>query len=109
MHSAYPSKALFVTEFGAEANREGPIDEKGTYAFQQDFLRFHLATYAARPFINGALIWILRDFRVKPGWEGGNPKPVPPVNFKGLVATDGREKPSFEEVARIFRATRQLR
>jgi beta-glucuronidase len=109
MHSAYPSKALFVTEFGAEANREGPIDEKGTYAFQQDFLRFHLATYSARPFINGALIWILRDFRVKPGWEGGNPKPVPPVNFKGLVATDGREKPSFEEVARIFRATRQLR
>jgi beta-glucuronidase len=109
MHTAYPDKALFVTEFGAEANREGPLDEKGTFAYQQDFLRYHLSVYDAKPFINGALIWILRDFRVKPGWEGGNPKPVPPVNHKGLLSTEGVEKPAFEEIARIFRATRQLK
>lgn len=109
MHTAYPEKALFVTEFGAEANREGPIDEKGTYAFQQDFLRYHLSVYDSRPFLNGALIWILRDFRVKPGWEGGNPKPAPPVNHKGLLDTQGQEKPAFTEIARIFRATRQLK
>ena len=35
-----------VTEFGAEANRDGPVEEKGTWAFQQDFVNFHLATYA---------------------------------------------------------------
>jgi beta-glucuronidase len=109
MHTAYPDKALFVTEFGAEANREGPLDEKGTFAYQQDFLRYHLSVYDSKPFINGALIWILRDFRVKPGWEGGNPKPLPPVNHKGLLATDGAEKPAFGEIARIFRATRQLK
>jgi beta-glucuronidase len=109
MHTAYPDKALFVTEFGAEANREGPIDEKGTYAFQQDFLRYHLSVYDSRPFLNGAMIWILRDFRVKPGWEGGNPKPGPPVNHKGLLDTQGEEKPAFDEIARIFRATRQLK
>jgi beta-glucuronidase len=109
MHTAYPDKALFITEFGAEANREGPLDEKGTYAFQQDFLRYHLSVYDSRPFINGALIWILRDFRVKPGWEGGNPKPLPPINHKGLLSTSGEEKPAFAEIARIFRATRQLK
>ena len=98
-----------ATEFGAEANRDGPIDEKGTYAFQREFLGFHLDTYTSREFVNGALIWILRDFRVKPGWEGGNPKPEPPVNFKGLVDQSGAEKPAFGEIARIFRATRQLR
>ena len=109
MHTAYPDKALFVTEFGAEANREGPLDEKGTFAFQQDFLRYHLSVYDSRSFINGALIWILRDFRVKPGWEGGNPKPLPPVNHKGLLNTDGLEKPAFGEISRIFKATRQLK
>jgi beta-glucuronidase len=109
MHTAYPDKALFITEFGAEANRDGPLDEKGTFAFQQDFLRYHLSVYDSRPFINGALIWILRDFRVKPGWEGGNPKPLPPINHKGLLSTSGEEKPAFAEIARIFRATRQLK
>jgi beta-glucuronidase len=109
LHAAYPEQALFITEFGAEANRDGPIDEKGTYAFQQDFLRYHLAVFDSRPFVNGALIWILRDFRVKPGWEGGNPKPAPPVNFKGLVAADGTQKPAFADVQRIFKATRQLK
>jgi len=109
MHTAYPDKALFITEFGAEANRDGPLDEKGTYAYQQDFLRYHLGVYNSRSFINGALVWILRDFRVKPGWEGGNPKPSPPVNHKGLLDTDGKEKPAFAELSRIFRATRQLK
>ena len=28
----YPNKAIVVTEFGAEANRDGPAEEKGTYA-----------------------------------------------------------------------------
>ena len=109
LHAAYPEQALFITEFGAEANREGPLDEKGTYAFQREFLGFHLDTYSSKPFVNGALIWILRDFRVKPGWEGGNPKPEPPVNFKGLVDQNGNIKPAFQEIARLFRATRQLR
>src|SRR5213076_80050 len=28
MHAVYRKKALFVTEFGAEANRDGPADQK---------------------------------------------------------------------------------
>ena len=31
-----------ITEFGAEANRNGPVTEKGTYQFQADFLKYHL-------------------------------------------------------------------
>ena len=38
-------KAIFVSEFGAEANRDGPVEEKGTYAFQQDFVNYHLAVH----------------------------------------------------------------
>lgn len=104
MRAAYPRQALFVTEFGAEANRSGPVDEKGTYAFQRDLLAYHLSVFDRRPFVNGAIVWILRDFRVKPGWQGGNPKPAPPVTFKGLLTQDGVEKPAFAEIARLFRA-----
>ena len=102
LHGDYPRQALFVTEFGAEANRAGPATEKGTYAFQQDFLTYHLNVYATKPFIAGALVWILRDFHVKPGYRGGNPKPDPPLNEKGLVDLTGARKPAFETVRQMF-------
>jgi beta-glucuronidase len=102
LHYDYPRQALFVTEFGAEANRPGPITDKGTYAFQQDFLAYHLNVFATKPFLNGALVWILKDFRVKPGYEGGNPLPTPPLNQKGLVDSAGTRKPAFDTVRRLF-------
>jgi len=105
LHSDYPNQALFVTEVGAEADRSGPVDEKGTYQFQTEFLRYHLDVFSQKSFLNGALIWNLRDFRVKPGWAGGNPKPNPPVNEKGLVDDSNRPKPAFSLVQQIFRRT----
>jgi beta-glucuronidase len=108
-HAYYPHQALVVTEFGAEANRDGPIDEKGTYEFQQDLLGYHLDTYAAAPFINGAVVWILKDFNVQPGWDGGNPRSSPPTLKKGLVDENGVLKPAFTELARRFHATPALR
>jgi beta-galactosidase/beta-glucuronidase len=104
LHKSYPSQALFVTEFGAEANRSGPATEKGTFAFQQDFLTYHLNVFATKPYINGALVWILRDFHVKPRYTGGNPKPDPPLNEKGLVDPTGSRKPAFDTVKRLFEA-----
>ena len=102
VHRYYPSKALFVTEFGAEANRVGPIDEKGTYSFQRQLVEDHLATYDSRPFVNGALVWALRDFRVRPDWDGGNPKPMSPLNQKGIADQNGNPKPAYAAVKRMF-------
>ena len=92
LHSDYPNQALVITEFGAEANRSGPVTEKGTYEFQAEFLKYHLDVFASKPFVSGALIWNLRDFRVKPGWAGGNPFPHPPVNEKGLIDDFGKQE-----------------
>ena len=36
LRRCYPHDAILVTEFGAEANRDGSVEDKGTYAFQQD-------------------------------------------------------------------------
>jgi beta-glucuronidase len=109
LHSDYPNQALFITEVGAEANRSGPVEEKGTYEFQTDFLNYHLDVLDSKPFINGVLIWNLRDFRVKPGWIGGNPMPNPPVNHKGLVEDSGNPKPAFAAVSERFRRTGPFR
>jgi endo-1,4-beta-mannosidase len=103
LHDDYQQQALFVTEFGAEANRAGPATEKGTFDFQAQFLDYHLGVFAQKPYLNGALVWILRDFRVKPGYDGGNPQPQSPYNQKGLVDAQGTRKPSFETVKRLFR------
>jgi beta-glucuronidase len=108
LHACYRDKALLVTEFGAEANRDGPAEEKGTYAFQQDFVNFHLGVFASKPWLNGALYWTLNEFRVRPDWEGGNPRPLPPLHQKALIAYDGTLKPAFADVQRWYTGTRQL-
>jgi beta-glucuronidase len=108
VHSNYPHKALFVTEFGAEANRFGPSDEKGTYEYQKEFMRFHLATYAKRPWINGAITWMLQDFKVRPQWTGGNPQPDSPWLRKGLVDEHGDHKPAYAPTRRSYRRAKPL-
>ncbi len=110
LHRQQPHAALFVTEFGAEANRRGPVAEKGTNAFQARYLRLHIAQALAKPYLNGASVWALRDFRVHSAWTGGNPKPQPPWNQKGIIAANGRPKPAYYAVrdafARLGRAAR---
>jgi beta-glucuronidase len=109
VRACYPSKAIMVTEFGAEANREGPVEEKGTFAHQQDFVNYHLGVYATKPWLNGALYWALQEFRVRPNWDGGNPRPTSPIHQKGLIGMDGTKKPAFFDAQRLFRGTVQFR
>jgi beta-glucuronidase len=105
----YPRHAVMVTEFGAEANREGPVEEKGTWAFQQDFVNFHLGVFASKSWLSGAVYWALNEFRVKPDWEGGNPRPVPPIHQKGLLTYDGMaHKPAWTDVQRWYSSTNQF-
>ena len=107
-HANYPHKAVFITEFGAEANRLGPAEEKGTYAFQAEFMRFHLATYRRRPWINGAVNWVLQDFKVRPGWTGGNPQPDAPWLRKGLLDQNGNQKAAYAPTRLTYEHTRAL-
>ena len=75
-----------ITEFGAEATRSGPVEQKGTYEFQRKFVMDHLAIHASKPFVNGSIHWALRDFRVHQTWQGGAPDEyaTPPWHNKSL-------------------------
>jgi beta-glucuronidase len=108
VRACYPRQAIVVTEFGAEANREGPPEEKGSYAYQQDFVNYQLGVFATKPWLSGALYWALNEFWVRPGWDGGDPRPQPPIFQKGLVTYDGVRKPAFADVQRWFRQTPPL-
>jgi beta-glucuronidase len=99
LRGCYPRKAIAVTEYGAEANRDGPLEEKGTYAFQEDFVRFHLGVFASKPWLTGSVYWALQEFRVRPYWGGGNPWGAPPLHQKGLVRLDWTKKPAFAALA----------
>jgi beta-glucuronidase len=108
VRACYPKKAIFVSEFGAEANRDGPVEEKGTFQYQQDFVNYHLAVHGSKPWLSGSIYWALQEFRVRPNWDGGNPRSNPPVHEKGLLRFDGSKKPAWFDVQRLFAATPQL-
>ena len=106
--ACYPDKALMVSEFGAEANRDGPVEEKGTWAFQQEWINFQLGVFATKPWLSGAIYWALNEFWVRPGWEGGNPRPTSAAASEGPVTYDGVNKPAWADVQRAFTTTQQL-
>lgn len=82
---------------------------RGTFEFQSAYARAHLLAYARRPFVNGAILWALRDFRVTPVWNGGNPKPNPPWHNKSVIDETGAKKPAYKIVRRLFRRVKPLR
>jgi beta-glucuronidase len=107
VRQCYPNKAIVITETGAEANRDGPVEERGTYQFQQDFANFHFGVYATKPWLSGAIWWTLEEFAVRPNWEGGNPWPASPIHEKGLITMLGAKKPAFTDIQRIYKGTTQ--
>jgi beta-glucuronidase len=106
--SCYPNKALFITEFGFDANRNGPVEERGTYQFQSNSVAFHLGVFASTPWLSGVAYQTMQDYDAYPGYSGGNPWGNPPINQKGLVDQYGNQKPAFSVVAGIFHNTAQM-
>jgi beta-glucuronidase len=108
VRACYPKQAIMITEFGAEASRDGPVDERGTYEYQSQWIAAQLAAFGATPWLSGAIYWALQDFLVRPGWTGGNPYPTPPVFHKGLFDLSGNPKPAVAVVQPLFAGVNQL-
>jgi beta-glucuronidase len=106
--ACYPDKALMITEFGAESNRDGPAEEKGTWAFQNEWIDYQMSVINSKPWLSGAIYWALNEFWVRPGWDGGNPRPTNPIHQKGLITYDGVRKPAFADLQRWYTGTQQF-
>lgn len=108
LRACYPTKALFISEFGFDGSRSGPVEERGTYAFQANSAAFHLGVFATKPWLSGAIYWLIQDFAAWPGWDGGDPRGTPPFVQKGLVSLQGNLKPAFSVVQSIYKSTVQI-
>ena len=109
MRACYPAKPVMVTEFGAEGNRNGPPEEKGTYEFQDDYVRYTAGVISSKPFVNAATYWTLQEFRVRPNYTGGNPRGEAPYHQKGPIDRFGNQRPIFNVLRELYSATPQLR
>ncbi|MTD44185.1 hypothetical protein GKE82_07685 [Conexibacter sp. W3-3-2] len=105
----FPSKAIVVTEFGANGNAQNPTAQPGGFAYQAALLRRRIALYAARPDVAGMLVWTLRDYAVSPGFAGGSlGRRQPqlrlsgPLSEKGLFRFDGTAKEAVGAVRQAF-------
>jgi beta-glucuronidase len=104
-HARYPRQALVMTEFGAEATRGGPADVKQTYAFQKRYIEQTLGVVNRLPFMGGAIYWTLREFAVKPYWNGGaltRTDGPDSIHNKALITYAGKRKPAWEATQAIF-------
>jgi beta-glucuronidase len=111
MRRQYPTQGMVLTEFGAESTFEGPALRKESYAFQADYVRRVLDVVRRRPFVGGAIYWTLREFQVKPDWDGGAKRAVPRdgIHNKGLITYDGRRKPAWAVAEQAFASTPAFR
>ena len=56
------------------------------------YVDYTLGVYAKkRDWLSGA-IGMLMAFRCRPLWDGGNPRPTPPIHEKGVISFDGAVK-----------------
>jgi beta-glucuronidase len=108
MHSLYPHQAMVMTEYGAEATVNGPATVKQTFAFQSDYIQRTLDVLGQLPFMSGAIYWTLREFAVKPNWDGGaNRTDIAhnSIHHKGLLTYGGQRKPAWSTAEQLFAAT----
>jgi beta-glucuronidase len=107
----YPRQAIVLSEFGAEALRRGSARVKGTLAFQARYVRRVLRIAGRLDSLSGAIYWTLREFAVKPRWNGGEPAGLPRdgIHNKGLVTYAGRRKPAWHVARRWFRRVSRYR
>jgi beta-glucuronidase len=108
VRACYPNKAIMITEFGFDASRNGPVEERGTYAFQANSVAFHMNVFATKPWLSGAMYFVLQDYVAFPQYSGGDPRADPPFNQKGLLDSGGNPKPSWAVVSQIYHATQQI-
>jgi beta-galactosidase/beta-glucuronidase len=105
----YDRQALVMTEFGAEATMEGPADVKETWAFQERYVDHNLGLVKRLGFMSGAIYWTLREFAVKPDWDGGAERTDverDAIHNKGLLHyEDGAPKPAWEVARTHFTST----
>lgn len=108
VRNCYPTKALFVSEFGFGGGRDGPAEVRGTYEYQSNSLQFNLGVFASKSWLAGAMYFPLQDFAASPGFDGSDPLGTAPYVDKGMLDQYGNEKPAFQVMQQLYAQQQQI-
>lgn len=90
-HKELPTKALMVTEYGADADPRirslHPVRFEKSVEYTTAFHQYYLSEMMKRPFVAGAMLWNLADFNSETREET-----MPHINNKGLLTWDRTAK-----------------
>jgi hypothetical protein len=108
---AFGRRVLVVSEFGAEGDGRNRAGAPGGLAFQARLVARHIRAYRDDPRLSGMIVWMLRDFAMRPNFLGGSVRRYAPrivlrrgLNQKGLFTYDDRAKPAARVVGALFAA-----
>jgi hypothetical protein len=108
---AFGRRVLVVSEFGAEGDGRNGAGAPGGLAFQARLVARHIRAYRDDPRLSGMIVWMLRDFAMRPNFLGGSVRRYAPrivlrrgLNQKGLFTYDDRAKPAARVVGALFAA-----
>jgi beta-glucuronidase len=108
VRNCYSDKALMVTEVGYGGDRNGPIEVRGTYDYQDDNLAYSMGVFNSLDWLAGAIWFPMQDFAVEPGYDGGEPLGNAPFVDKGVIDQFGNPKASFGVMQALFQGTQQI-
>jgi len=103
MHRRLPRKPIVVTEFGVQAF---PFHDElyGSEDWQARQMETHIRAFMARPYVQGCAVWSHQDTRL----AGNQGYPTYQLGTRllenfGLLTLDGRRRPSWFAVSRLYR------
>jgi beta-glucuronidase len=108
VRACYPNKVLMVTEVGYGGDRNGPVEVRGTYQYQDDMLSYSMGVFDQLDWLAGAIWFPMQDFAAEPGYDGGDPIGNPPFVDKGVLNQYGQPKPSFQVMSTLYHGTAQV-
>ncbi len=108
LRACYRHQAVVISEWGFGGDRTGPVEDRGTYAYQVNEMKFALGVFASKSWLTGAIYFPMQDFAARPGFDGADPLGHPPIVDKGVLDRFGNPKPSFAVMQSIYRSTKQI-
>ena len=108
VRACYPNQGIFVSEWGFGANRDGPVEVRGTYEYQSNSIEYSVGVFNALSWLSGTMYFPMQDFAARPGWDGNDPLGTPPWVDKGVLDQYGNPKPAFAVMASLFQNSQQV-
>ena len=64
--------------------------------------------FDTKRWLSGVLYFAMQNYVAFPTYSGGDPRPNPPFNEKGMIDFFGNHKPAFAVMSSMYHAVQQI-